>query len=174
MWAMRMDSRARWAALIAALLWLSAPHAEAQAPRVERLEIIETGFLSLEEADRNAAPNAVGGIVIRPKNMGFLPETPAVTARVGTSFGVRFVMVGEPYGADVKLRSVWKIPSPGITDPRSGKHYRESVSELTTQIGMAYLDAYGFNEPWEIVKGTWTQQIWQGGRKLLERQYTIR
>ena len=48
------------------------------------------------------------------------------------------------------------------------------MTEFTTQIGTDYLDGYGFNEPWEIVKGTWTQQIWYGDRKLLERSFVIR
>jgi hypothetical protein len=50
----------------------------------------------------------------------------------------------------------------------------ESASEFTTRIGDAYLDGYGFNEQWEIVPGTWTLQIWQGNRKLLERDFAIR
>ncbi len=164
-----------FATAIAALLLPFAPAAEAQQPRIERLEIIGAGFLSYEQAsERTDVPDAVGGIVIRPKNMRFLSDTPAVTAKIGTSFGVRFLIVGQPRNADVTLRSVWKIPSPGITDPKSGRTYKESVSEFTTRIGDAYLDGYGFNEQWEIVSGTWTQQIWQRDRKLLERNFTIR
>jgi hypothetical protein len=49
-------------------------------------------------------------------------------------------------GEDVVLRSVWKIPSPGFTDPTSVKTYKESASDFTTQIGTAYLCGYGFNE----------------------------
>ena len=169
---MRMN---RFSILIAALLLPAMLPVQAQSPRVERLDVIGAGFFVFDPAGtRNDAPEAVGGIVIRPTNMRFLRETPAVTAQKDTSFGIRFFVVGEPRGADVTFRSVWKIPSPGITDPNSGKNYRESATEFTTQIGTAYLDGYGFNEPWEIVKGTWTQQIWFGDRKLLERRYTIR
>jgi len=149
--------------------------AKAQQPRIERLEIIGAGFLTYEQAgERTDAPEAVGGKVIRPRNMQFLSDMPAVTARTGTSFGVRFMVLGEPRGEDVALRSVWKIPSPGFTDPKSGKSYKESSSEFTTQIGTAYLSGYGFNEQWEIVSGTWTLQIWQGNRKLLEHDFAIR
>jgi len=162
------------ASVLIALVALIGPTL-AQAPSVERLDVIRAGFFVFDPAGaRNDAPEAVGGIVIRPTNMRFLAETPAVTASKGTSFGVRFFVVGGPGGADVTFRSVWKIPPPGMTDPKSGKNYRESATEFTTQIGTAYLDGYGFNEPWEIVKGTWTQQIWFGDRKLLEREYSIR
>jgi hypothetical protein len=158
---------------IAALLSPFVIVAEAQEPRVERLEVIGAGFLSLEQAESTDAPDAVGGKVIRPRNMRFLAEAPAVTARVGTSFGVRFLVAGAPRDARVTLRSIWKIPPPGFTDPQSGKAYKESASNMAAQIGMAYLSAYGFNEPWEIVPGTWTLEVWQGNRKLLERGFTI-
>jgi len=162
------------ASLLIALVALTGPSL-AQAPRVERLEVIRAGFFVYDPAGaRNDQPDAVGGIVIRPTEMRFLAETPAVTASKGTSFGVRFLVVGEPRGADATFRSVWKIPPPGITDPRSGKTYRESAAEFTTQIGTAYLDGYGFNESWEIIKGTWIQQIWHGDRMLLERSFVIR
>jgi uncharacterized protein DUF3859 len=171
---MRLVSRARSAIVVATLLLLFAPIAKAQQPRIDRLEVIDAGFLSLEQAESKDAPDAVGGKVFRPRNMRFLAEAPAVTAPVGTSFGVRFVVVGAPRNADVTLRSVWKIPPPGFTDPQRGKAYTESASNMPAQIGMTYLSAYGFNEAWEIVPGVWTLQVWQGDRNLLEHEFTIR
>jgi hypothetical protein len=31
----------------------------------------------------------------------------------------------------------------------------------------------GFNQPWEVVPGTWEIEIWQGDRMLLEHRFTI-
>jgi hypothetical protein len=175
---MRMNRRVVpmiFAAAVAALALPFASAANAQQPRIERLEIIGAGFIGYDQAGvRTDVPDAVGGKVILPKNMRFLADEPKVTAQIGTSFGVRFMVVGEPKNADVMLRTVWKIPSPGLTDPKSGKRYSESTSELAARIGTAYLAGYGFNEQWEIVPGVWTLQVWQGGGKLLEHNFTIR
>ena len=161
--------------VIAVLLLPLMQAALAQAPRVERLEIIGAGFIGYEQAgERTDAPDAVGGKVIRPRNMRFLPETPADTAKIGTSFGVRFAVIGRPRNEPVMLRTVWKIPASGLTDPKSGKTYTESASELTALVGGAYLSGYAFHEPWEIVKGIWTLQVWQDDRKLLEYDFAIR
>jgi hypothetical protein len=161
-------------AMLAGLFCLFVANVQAQQVRVERLDVIGAGFLALEQAATEVAPDAVGGKVIRPRNMRFLAEAPAATAQIGTVFGVRFMVVGTPRDADVTLRTVWKIPAPGFTDPKTGKAYSESISNLPAQIGMAYLSAYGFNESWEIVSGQWTMQVWQGDRKLLEKGFEIK
>jgi hypothetical protein len=173
---MRIDGHLlrRWAVAIAVGL-LPLADAAAQEPRVERLEIIGAGFLSYVQAgERTDAPDAVGRKVIRPRNMQFIADPPASTAQIGTSFGVRYLVVGQPRLADVKLRTVWKIPAPGLKEPQNGKTFTESAADITTQIGTAQLSGYGFNEAWEIVPGTWVLQIWQGDRKLLEHPFAIR
>lgn len=158
-------------------MWLIAMigSALAQQPRIERLDIIEAGFFAYEPVGApKKSEQSVGGLVIRPQNMRFLPESEAVKAQIGTSFGARFRSVGTPNDALVSLQTVWKIPPPGLTDPRDGKTYRESRSTFTTRIGTDYLSGYGFNEQWEIVPGTWTLQIWRSDRLLLERNFAIR
>jgi hypothetical protein len=102
-----------------------------------------------------------------------LPEPPAASARIGIGFGIRFRSFGDKDGAQAPLRSVWKIPEPGIHNPTNGNTYRQSVSEFTTTIGSAQWRGYGFDEPREVVPGTWTIEIWQGDRKLLEQSFTI-
>ena len=159
--------------MVAGLLWLFVGHLEAQQPRVERLDIVESGFFVYEPVGiPKESEQSVGGIVIRPKNMRFLPES-EVKAQIGTSFGARFRSVGAPRDARVTLRTIWRIPAPGVTDPRNGRTYQESKSTFVTRIGSDYFSGYGFNEQWEIVPGVWSLEIWQDDRKLLERKFTI-
>ena len=94
-------------------------------------------------------------------------------ARVGLGFGARFRSSGEPRGARATLRSVWKIPEPGIHNPTNNNTFRQSVVDFTTAIGSVHWRGYGFDQPWEVVPGTWTIEIWQGDRKLLEHSFTI-
>ncbi len=165
--------------IAASCLWLFVPVVQAQEhaqePRVDRIEVIEAGFFVYEAAStRTDSPQSVEGVLVTPKNMRFLTETPAVTAKVGVSFGVRFLTVGEPRNAPVRLHTVWKIPPPGMTNPQNGRTYHESASDVTTRIGTGYLSGYGFDNQWEAVLGVWLLQVWQGNRKLLEHSFTIR
>ena len=58
-----------------------------------------------------------------------------MTAQVGTSFGMTVRPVGQPDGAEVSLRWVWKAPRPIGKDARTGKMVREVSDEAPARIG---------------------------------------
>jgi len=147
----------------------------AQAPRIERLEIIQSGFLTVRRTGATmAAPGSAAGVIVEADHERFLPEPPADAARVGTIFGVKFRVIGEPRNAVVNLRAIWRIPPPGITNPKTENTYRRDLTEFPVAIGEDRIRAFGFDEPWEIVRGIWTLELWQGDRKLLEQNFVIR
>lgn len=45
---------------------------------------------------------------------------------------------------------------------------------MTRTIGReaGYVD-YGFDDPWELVPGTWTIELWHGDRKLATQSFTV-
>jgi len=150
--------------------------ARADDARIDRIDLIAAGFYdaaAAKVAGTRPAPTAAGGKTNQLADLTLMGETPADTARVGIGFGVRFRSAGGPRGALATLRSVWKIPAPGIRNPENGTTYRESVAEFTTAVGGVHWRGYGFDQPWEVVPGTWTIEIWQGDRKLLEHSFTI-
>jgi len=158
--------------LILAALW----SARAEEARIDHIDLVAAGFYdaaTAKVADTIAAPTAAGGKTNQLADVALMSEPPADTARVGIGFGVRFRSTGEPRGAQATLRSVWKIPAPGIHNPNNDITYRESVVDFTTAIGSVHWRGYGLDQPWEVVPGTWTIEIWQGERKLLERSFTI-
>ena len=158
----------------AALLLAFPERMFAQEPRVDRLEVVQSGFMTARKTGRTVeSPGTATGYTVIAADPEFLADAPADTARVGTLFGARFRVVGQPSGANVTLRTVWKIPAPGITNPKTGNTYRENVSEVVVKIGEVRTRAYGFEEAWEIARGTWTFELWQGDRKLLEQSFTI-
>lgn len=162
-------------AIVAALLvTLSDAPAVAQAPRVDRLEVLDVGFYTGRPTGKSTpAPGAATGADHEVVGANFLKSAPRDAAKIGAHFGVGFRSVGEPRRAEVMLRSVWKIPAPGITNPKTNNTYRESVVEFRHVIGSMFIRGYRFDETWEIVRGTWTLQIWDRDRKLLEENITI-
>jgi Domain of unknown function (DUF3859) len=151
--------------------------ARAQDAHIDRLEVVDAGFYdSAKTTVTGSTPSAstVTGSVQELAELKLLAEPPATSARVGVGFGVRFRSFGERDGERAILRSVWKIPAPGIINPTNGKAYRESVADFPTTIGTNHWRGYGFEQTWEAVPGTWTIEIWQDDRKLLEKSFEIK
>lgn len=168
------SSRGPIAAL--AILLALAVTARSEDARIDRLDLVESGFYdagTATVAGSVLSPGAAAGKTLDLGDVRFSPDPPANSARVGIGFGIRFRAVGAPDGARVVLRSVWKIPEPGIHNPNNGNTYRQSVADFTAVIGKPHMRGYQFDEPWEVVSGDWTIEIWQGDRKLLEKSFTI-
>jgi hypothetical protein len=160
-----------------AVVALSLGPARAQDMHVDRLEIVESGFYDAAKATVTGTTPSAGsatGTVQELRDVKLLPEPPATSARVGIGFGVRFRSFGERDGERAMLHSVWTIPAPGIVNPGSGTTFRQSVADFATTIGTSHVRGYSFDEPWEVVPGTWTLEIWQGDRKLLEKSFEIK
>ena len=146
----------------------------AQGPSVDRLEIIDKGFYTAKKTgETKAAPGSAAGADQILSDVQFMDNPPNNRASIGTQFGIRFRSVGEPRNTEVTLRSVWRIPEPGITNPKTGKTFRESVVNFPHMLGTTHVRGYSLDESWEIARGVWTLQIWQGDRKLLERSFII-
>jgi len=141
--------------------------------RIDRLTVVEAGFYTARKTGEEPAAGTTLGHINALKDIKFLKEAPTVTARLHTGFGVRFRAHGRPNGGKARLHQVWLIPAPGIHNPKNGNTYRQSLSDYTVTVGGVSMRGYSFDEPWEIVKGTWTIQIWQDERKLLEKSFLI-
>ena len=169
-----MRSRYLFAAF-AVLLALAGP-ARGEDARINRLELVESGFYdagTVTVLGSILSPGTAAGQTLELGDLRLIAEPPATGARVGLGFGVRFRSLGEPIGARVMLRSVWKIPAPGIHNPGNGNALRESVADFAVVVGDLHMRGYQFDAPWEVVPGTWTLEIWQGDRKLLAKSFAI-
>ena len=108
---------------VATLLSLCAGRSRQAPPKIDFLEVEGSGFA--DPAD----------VVAPGKIMRYFTRTPAAAAHPGTAFGMTVKTVGQPAGADIVLRWVWKLPKPGIKDDKTGKLTRQVVEEVPTKIG---------------------------------------
>ena len=102
-----------------ALVMLTTPALPQTKPEahIDVLDVVSSGF------------SGPGEPVKRGKIRQRFSRTPAMTAQVGTSFGMTVRPVGQPDGAEVTLRWVWKAPRPIGKDARTGKMVREISEE---------------------------------------------
>lgn len=147
--------------------------APSMAADVEALEVVDVGLYRARITGEIPAPLTPTGRVITLSDVVFYSATRQVPARLGTSFGTRFRVVGTPAGRSVTLRSIWRMPEPGISNPATGVTHRESVADFVTTIGQLHTRGFHFEWAWEIRCGDWVYEVWQGARKLLSQTFAV-
>jgi hypothetical protein len=163
----------RMLSLVAGLALASAVIGCGQAPSVDRIEIVEKGLYRVETARATQAAGTATGVQDELANVKLVSDTTTIPARIGTSFGLRYRVVGGPNRASVKLTVIVRFPGEGLRNPKTGERTARDVTSWTRHIGGVTYNGYGFDEAWELVPGTWTYEIWHDGRKLAEQSFTV-
>ena len=147
-----------------ALLMLVTPALPQSNPtaHIEVLDVVSSGFSGPGEA------------VKRGKIRQRFSRTPAVTGQVGTKFNMTVRPVGQPDGAEVVLRWVWRAPRPVGKDEKTGKATREISEEAPAKIGSEAQKSFEFRSEEQLVKGNWRAEVWNGRRRLAVRRFAIR
>jgi hypothetical protein len=154
----------RVALACAALLMLVTPALPQAKPEahIDVLDVVSSGF------------SGPGEPVKRGKIRQRFSRTPAAMAQVGSSFGMTVRPVGQPEGAAVTLRWVWKAPRPIGKDQRTGKLVRQISEEAPARIGSEAQKSFEFRTEEQLVKGNWRVEVWNGRRRLAVRRFAIR
>ena len=161
----------RAAVVGAAVMALAGPaHAQSQSaqskpvPHIEYVEIVSASFAGPGEKVKRGK--------FREK---FFKRTMLITGvKVGTTFAMTVRPVGQPEGAEVAMRFVWRAPRPGIKDAKTGKTTREIAEDVTAKLGEEMSKTFEFRTEEQIVKGTWRAEVWNERRKIATRRFAIR
>ena len=107
----------------------------------------------------------IGGRIKEPAvNSARFPHTP------GSYFGFGYVLTGAPSSERISIRHVQLIPPPGIRDDEGKIHNRlQNTLNLSTGRDLFIGLLMGKN----TLPGTWTLQVWNDGRLLLERKFEV-
>ncbi len=94
-----------------------------------------------------------------------------VVARLGNMFGIGRVIRGRPESAAVDAHV--KVIHPPITNPKTGVTTIVDEWDETANIGIVRAAGWRFDEPWEMVPGKWTIQLFHADRKLVEQTFEV-
>ena len=156
-----------WRALLAlVLLLVTTTMASAEV----RLEVVEHGLYSLEAESTVRDANGVGVDTVR--NICHLATTATIPLRRGTHFGLRYRLIGLAPDEIVTLTTVVHFPHEARPPAGSGPigSHAMTFEHRAGDLGYA---GYGFDEPWELMSGTWAIQIFDGTRQLLDFRFTV-
>jgi len=133
-------------------------------PHIEYVEIVSAAFAGPGEKVKRGK--------FREK---FFNRTMLITGvKVGTTFTMVVRPVGQPEGADVAMRFVWRTPRPGIKDVKTGKFSREITEDVTAKLGEEISKTFEFRSEEQIIKGTWRAEVWNERRKIATKRFSIR
>lgn len=157
--------------ILALLLLACAGAAQSQTARVDRVDIADYGLYTAEVI--RAERDAQGLLRSTSGNIQHTQSTRTVPAQLGVRFGFRFKVVGAPDGAEVRLREITTFPAGGLRKPGSSQPLTRSERMLTVKIGQTGYNAYKFDDPWELVPGVWTMELWHEGAKVASLAFTV-
>lgn len=159
------------AAVILLACWRPALGAEAKAPDVQGIDVLDYGIYT---ADKTASKtNDLGLTHDIVNNIQLVAYTKTISAQIGIKFGFRYTIEGAPEYAKVTVKQVTIYPPAGVMSPTKGL-LNTNTFLSTQEIGTTGIFAgYGVNDPWELVPGTWTIQLWIGDRKFAEQSFTL-
>jgi hypothetical protein len=141
--------------------------------RVLRVNVVEFGIYELGKTIAAPHPNMEAGQISPAGEQKLVEVTTTIRAKIGLSFGVRFVLIGSPQGQGVHLTYVTRFPAPGATNPTTGTVHDKSEFLWPTTIGKNTARSYRFDESWELLPGKWSLEFWYEGRKLGEQTFTV-
>jgi hypothetical protein len=152
-------------ALLAAGAW-------AAEPKISRIDVIDYGIYTVKvpKGSGKAHVERKGGI----GDVKHVKSTRDIPAKLGVQFGFRYGIVGTPKHAKVTFKTVVTFPPAGLHDPASTETIKNSEVVLTKLLdaGMTY-SGYEFDDPWELVPGAWTIELWDGNRKLASETFSV-
>ena len=147
--------------------------ATAFAMTIERVDVLDAGTYRIETGNKTAEANTPTGEVTAVDKSMLVEATNTVAASVGTEFGFRYRIVGEPEGEEVELDIVITYPEAGLSDPATGKAGKESRYKTRKKIGSEEYLGYGIEADWEVVPGPWAFEIWHDGDQLARLVFTV-
>jgi hypothetical protein len=139
--------------------------------QVRAVEIVQFGIYT---ADLKSSTRDSQGIKENiSTNFRNAVVTTTVPAQLGVRFGMEFKVIGAPANQTVSLKKVWMFPPAGLRSPKVTQPIHRDETTMKANIETTTYTGWRFDDPWELVPGTWTLQLWYGDQKLAEKQFTI-
>ena len=177
--ACRAFSAARLWATIVASLALAACTASPPSPRVSSIEIVGYGIFEYGQAVRETdATSPIGAEIARAPAIRVSVQTDRIPNRTGISYGIAFVVRGEPSGAPVDIRVVLRS-SAGCVLKATGALIHENASTLQVKLGELRHIGGRIVPPDEDhctsrpAADTETFELYYSGHKLAEKRFEL-
>ncbi|MGH8046656.1 MAG: DUF3859 domain-containing protein [Chthoniobacterales bacterium] len=139
---------------------------------IDETRLTAYGTFEEKSADNVRSPLTAAGYTIRNSDEKLLKTTAVIEAKVGTSFGIDYILYGRPVGRQLNL--FIRLRRPAITNPATGETTTVDENVTPAWISLQKHDGFRFEYPWELVPGKWTFQVFHDSKLLLEKEFEVR
>ncbi|MCG6890791.1 MAG: DUF3859 domain-containing protein [Gammaproteobacteria bacterium] len=138
---------------------------------VSNFSLIEFGTVQtkLDKLSETDDPNFTDMNDVKFEKM--LSESNHIPAKLGTEFGFRFEIIGEPSGEYITVECAGTHPD--LTNPHNGQSFSSYRYTDKYVIGRTVYYGFSFDEEWEIAPGTWILSIFYKEEKMLEKEFHV-
>ncbi len=158
--------------LLILIACLTAAPVRAESAHLDRVLLLRHGLYHTVRDETKPEVHTRQGFSVTVKDMKFVSEAGKVPACLGSTFGYEVLFVGSPAGALVPVKLAVIPPRP-LLDPAVEQPIPEAVQFVDATMGATRADTYKFDYDWEVIKGTWTFQVWQDNRLMLEDKFDV-
>ena len=155
----------------AALIAIGSTTVSAQTTQIDRVEILNFGIYSGQITKHEELPGTPAGINT-VENRKLVKQTETIPVRIGTRFGIEYVVRGQPQNKTVTMTCITRFPSPGLVNDK-GQRFAKSEFIQQNVIGVKGIRTYTFDNAWELVPGLWSLEFYFEGRKVGEKLFNI-
>jgi hypothetical protein len=114
--------------------------------------------------------NSPSGNVLLGGTVKLVKQTEKIPAKIGVKFGFQFSLSDKEKKRQLKF--VYLFPE--IKNPKTGQvSTRFEGTGKYNGDGVPVGVLYDFSDPWELVPGEWTFQVFDGDRMLVEKKFTV-
>jgi hypothetical protein len=150
------------------------PATEPVPAAVERVDIVQFGTYQTAKSGKVIAnPHAANGQVVYVGQHKLIERTAVICARLKTTFGVEFKLIGTPLSRTVTLNMVTLFPAGGVTNSQ-GVNFTRNTFNSSQIIGDRDFRSFTFDEPYELVPGPWVMEFHYQGQLLGSKTFTVR
>jgi hypothetical protein len=154
-----------------AMLFLCIFFVSCAATTVSNFEVVEYGLVTAKEKKWKKTEDENFGRTHIIKNINIEEQTINVPAKIGTRFGMRYLVQGEPKGRSITVQYVGLHPE--LSNPRTGKTFSSYKYEKKVKIGETNYMGFTFDHDWELKEGKWTLQVLYQDKIMAEQTFII-
>ena len=140
---------------------------------VTAVEVIDHGIYQVDPpTQKEKAPKTTSGTWNVTQTAKLLKKTDSVPARLGTSFGVRYRLKGQPEGELVRIRAqaITRLRS---TDGTTKSRPTRQEYEVNVAIGKLDYRGIVLDDPSDLVGGEYTLRLLVGSKLLFEQVFQV-
>lgn len=139
---------------------------------VSSVEIVDYGVYRIQLTGERVPMPSAGAGGVRPASRAVLVvKTNQIPATLGTTFGLRFILVGDPVGAVADVDIV--VNHPPFKDSTVKATSNSDRVPWHYRIGEKAGYTYTFDHDWEAVPGKWSIEVWQAENMLARENFFV-